>query len=62
MSDRKRSIDGQAIAAAERILGRKFCFKCARHRPTDGGSMWRRGWICADCTARQATLAARRLS
>ena len=55
MTDYDLSTEAKVTVAQERVIGR-FCSRCRRHRPTDGGATLKAGsnrtrWVCAACLA-----------
>jgi hypothetical protein len=53
MTDYDLSTESRVTKAQERVIG-KFCTRCRRHRPTEGGATLKAGsnrtrWVCAPC-------------
>jgi hypothetical protein len=53
MTDYDLSTESRVTKAQERVIG-KFCTRCRRHRPTEGGATLQAGsgrtrWVCAPC-------------
>jgi hypothetical protein len=53
MTDYDLSTESRVTKAQERVIG-KFCTRCRRHRPTEGGATLKAGsnrtrWVCKPC-------------